>query len=546
MKILTLDIFSLSNLSMRAKILIASLAASLMYAGEISAQDGGRLSGNIMLNANLFQRDSSIGAAGNPLYDNLLSGGESWASFRFTGFEGFDAFLRFDALHNSNLKNPTQPLSGAGIGAWSLSKSIYDLEITAGYIYDQVGSGILLRAYEDRGLMIDNALVGLRLKYNINDNVYIKGFTGQQKNVFERYAPIIKGLNAEGAFAVNSDLTLIPGVGVLNRTLDKNSIDDILSRINSMPVEARFSPKYNMYAFTVYNTLNYKDFSWYIEGAYKTQEAINDINSELINASGSVIYTTLNYSRPGVALTLTGKRTENFAMRTSPAQVLLNGMMNWQPIIAQIRPQRLIARYSPASQDLSELGGSANLLLSPSFNYDFNLSYTHINTLDQLKLYREVWASASIRSVENWIIDLGIQYLEYNQEYYQVKPGVGILKAITPFTEIVYMIDDKKSLKFQGQYMHTRQDYGSWAFASLEYSIAPNWSFAISDMYNVQPTSSSPEGRHYYNFFVAYSKNAHRFSLAYVKQVEGINCTGGVCRYEPAFSGLKFGVTSSF
>ncbi|MBX9448900.1 MAG: hypothetical protein KL787_03955 [Taibaiella sp.] len=45
---------------------------------------------------------------------------------------------------------------------------------------------------------------------------------------------------------------------------------------------------------------------------------------------------------------------------------------------------------------------------------------------------------------------------------------------------------------------------------------------------------------------MAYSKNAHRFSLAYVKQVEGINCTGGVCRYEPAFSGLRLGITSSF
>lgn len=527
------------------KILSAALAAGL-FGLSAYAQDGGRLSGNLMLNGNFFQRDTSIGAAGNPLYDNLLSGGESWASFRYSGFEGFDAFLRFDALHNSNLKNPTQPLSGAGIGAWSLSKSVYGLDITAGYIYDQVGSGILFRAYEDRGLMIDNALVGVRLKYNINDNVFVKAFTGQQKNVFERFAPIIKGINAEGAFAVNDDLVLVPGLGALNRTLDKNSIDDVLTRIHNLPASERFVPKYNMYAFTAYNTLSYKDISWYIEGAYKTQEAINDINSEIINASGTVLFTTLNYSLPGMALTLTGKRTENFAMRTSPSQVLLDGMVNWQPIIAQIRPQRLIARYSPASQDLSELGGSANLLISPSFDYDFNLSYTHINTLDDLKLYRELWASASIRSIDKWIVDVGVQYLEYNQEFYQVKPGAGIVKAITPFTELVYMLNDKQSFKFQGQYMHTRQDYGSWAFASLEFSVAPNWSFAISDMYNVSPAQAGTDAKHYYNFFAAYSRNAHRFSLAYVKQVEGINCTGGVCRYEPAFSGLRFGITSSF
>jgi hypothetical protein len=52
--------------------------------------------------------------------------------------------------------------------------------------------------------------------------------------------------------------------------------------------------------------------------------------------------------------------------------------------------------------------------------------------------------------------------------------------------------------------------------------------------------------RHYPNVFVAYTQNAHRFTAQYVKQVAGINCTGGVCRYEPAFSGFKIGVTSSF
>ncbi|MBX9448899.1 MAG: hypothetical protein KL787_03950 [Taibaiella sp.] len=431
------------------RILYVAIAACCSYS-VADAQETGNLSGNLMLNANFFQRDTTIGAAGNPLYDNLLSGGESWMSLRYTGLYGFDAFLRVDALHNSNLKNPTQPLSGFGIGAWSLSKEIMGLQITAGYIYDQIGSGILFRAYEDRGLMIDNALAGVRLKYNITPDITVKAFTGQQKNVFERYQPIIKGLNFDGGFTLNENTFLAPGFGVLNRTLDRNSVDDILTRVNLLPTDERFSPKFNMYAFTVYNTLSYKDLSWYIEGAYKTEEAINDLSGNIFNADGNVLFTTINYATKGIALTLTGKRTENFAMRTSPSQVLLNGMANWQPIIAQIRPQRVIARYSPASQDLSEIGGSANLLISPSFDYDFNLSYTHINTLDNLKLYREVWASASIRSIDKWLIDVGVQYLEYNQEFYQVKPDAGILKAITPFTEIVYRINNRQSHQVPG------------------------------------------------------------------------------------------------
>lgn len=528
------------------KKLILSLSSILFLQTALQAQNSGNLSGNLMLNANFFQRDTTIGAAGNSLYDNLLSGGESWLSFRYTGFHGFDAFLRIDAMHNSNLKNPTQPLSGFGIGAWSLSKEYKGLQLTGGYIYDQIGSGILFRSYEDRGLMIDNALVGLRLKYNITPDISVKAFTGQQKNIFLRYEPIIKAINLEGGFTLNENTFIAPGIGASNRTLDKNAIEEILTRINSLPPASRFSPKYNMYALTAYNTLSYKDFSWYIEGAYKTKEAINDNNSNIVNQDGTVLYSTLSYATKGLALTLTGKRTEGFAMRTSPSQLLLNGVMNWQPVIAQIRPQRLIARYSPASQDLSEVGGSANLLYSPNFNYDFNVSYTHINTLDKVKLYRELWLSANIRSIEKWQIDLGLQYLEYNQEFYQVKPGAGILKAITPFTELVYRIDNKQALKFQGQYMSTKQDYGSWIFGALEYSFAPNWSFAVSDMYNVQPAKTGVDPQHYYNLFVSYTKDVHRFTLAYVKQVEGINCTGGVCRYEPAFSGLKLGITSSF
>lgn len=132
---------------------------------------------------------------------------------------------------------------------------------------------------------------------------------------------------------------------------------------------------------------------------------------------------------------------------------------------------------------------------------------------------------------------------------YQVKNEIDYpnVNAITPFVEMVFTLSKKKSLRTELQYMSTKEDYGSWAFALLEYSITPNWSFAVSDMYNVSPNKHHvSEPHHYPNLFMAYTKDAHRFTLQYVKQVDGINCTGGVCRYEPAFSGFKIGVTSSF
>ena len=508
----------------------------------------GTLSGDLMMNLNIFQTDTNIKAGNNPLYDHALSGNEGWLSVRYSNNNGISATLRADVFGNSNLANPSQAMSGFGVGAWNITKDFKDLTVSVGYIYDQIGSGILFRAYEDRGLLIDNAIIGLELKYKLTDKILIKGFTGQQKNIFTHYEPIIKGFNAEGDYNVGK-VHLIPGVGFLDRTLDDGSMASVAQTINSYADSSeKFFPRYNMYAFSAYNTLTYKSISWYAEGAYKTHEAIL-VNNLLIDKPGNVEYTTINYAKKGFAINLATKRTENFVMRTSPNEVLLKGMLNWQPVVAVLRPERLISRYTPASQDISEMAANANMLITPNDVTNFTFTYAHINTLDNVALYHEVYGDVVYQGIKSWQFQLGAQYLEYNQKVYQVNAATGMVYAITPFTEITYRVTDTKSLRFEAQYMNTKQDYGSWVFALLEYNIAPMYSISVSDMYNIDPNYSNPavtKANHYYNIYGAYTKGPHRFSLAYVKQVDGINCTGGVCRYEPAFSGIKGTVTTSF
>ncbi len=525
----------------------------LLISGASFAQNTVSLSGDFQANYNFYQADSAIGARGE-LYDKYLNGGEAWLTNRLS-YKGFTAFLRIDAFQNSNLYNPGSAFTSFGIGAFSISKEIGELTVTGGYIYDQIGSGLLFRAYEDRGLLIDNALVGVHVRYKPAKNITLKAFTGQQKLITagkldnERYAPSIKAFNAEGDYDIGKKVHLSPGIGILNRTLDEGSMSTIVSRINAQDAATRFEPRYNMYAFTGYNTLTVGDFSWYAEGAYKTHEAI-DNTALLIDKPGNAEYTTLGYARKGIAVNLTAKRTENFVMRTSPNETLFRGQLNWQPVVARIRPQRLISRYSPASQDLSEMAGGVDLLISPKEWLDITLNYTHINTLEDTKLYRELFGEIEWRKFQKWILIAGAQYLQYNQEYYQVRPGVPTVEAVTPFAEATYRFNDKKSLRVEVEYMQNKADYGSWAFALVEYNIAPRWSFSVSDMYitqlnkeNISGLQTSP---HYYNAFFAYTKGPHRFTVSYVKQPDGINCTGGVCRYEPAFSGLRFGMTASW
>jgi len=100
------------------------------------------------------------------------------------------------------------------------------------------------------------------------------------------------------------------------------------------------------------------------------------------------------------------------------------------------------------------------------------------------------------------------------------------------------------------------RDFGDWVFLLAEFSIAPHWTFTISDMYNIDPDPTNPdiptlsngekEKIHYPRLDVYYTHRANRFSLSYVKQVEGIVCAGGICRVEPAFSGVKVTINSTF
>lgn len=524
----------------------------LLSAGVLSASAQGTLSGEFMANANFYVRDTAI-KADNQLYNNYKSGGEAWLGLRYN-YKGFTATLRMDAMQNSNLYSPGTPFTTFGIGAWSLSKDIGKASITGGYIYDQIGSGILFRSYEDRGLLIDNALVGARVKYQLTDNISLKAMMGQQKDVSavnKFYGPIIKTFNAEGDFQLG-DVHLSPGLGALNRTMDQASMTSVVANVNTLPAEDRFVPRYNTYAFTAYNTLSVGNFSWYAEGAYKTHEAILDpYAGTLYDAPGSVLFTTLGYAQKGIAVNLTGKRTEDFSMRTSPNERLIRGIMNWQPIVARLHPQRLMARYTPASQDLSEQGTNLDVLITPSDDLTITTDFTYINTLNNDELYREIYGEFEYRGFKKWIIDGGAQYMHYNQELYQITPVADpIVKAFTPFLEVTYKINKKQSLRAEGEYMFTKQDYGDWYFALLEYNIAPKWSFSVSDMYTTHLNQDNRDNIHtavhYFNVFGAFTQGAHRFTLSYVRQPAGINCTGGVCRYEPAFNGLKVGLTSSF
>lgn len=536
--------------------------------------EGGRISGSLETNANFFLRDSLIGAANTPQYDRQLFGAEAWLNLNYSNW-GFDFGLRFDLFNNSNLLNPTGSYTDQGIGNWFIRKKINKLGITAGYIYDQIGSGIIFRAFEERPLLIDNALLGLRLTYDIAPDWQIKAFTGRQKQQFDEYRSIIKGISVDGYISGDStaNWSLAPGFGIVSRTLDDASMNSLVATLNTYPKEDIFVPKYNAYAFSAYNTLRAGPISWYLEGAYKTKDAINDpfgvivrdtvatVGDKFINRSGSVLYTSVSYAANGLGITLEGKRTENFSFRTRPQEQLNRGLINFLPPMTRVNTYRLTARYNAATQEIGELAFQGDVRYAFTKHLSINVNCSFINNLDDTQLYRELFTEVIYKYKTKWSVTGGLQIQRYNQRIYEFKPNVPIVETLIPYADFLYKIDRKKSFRIEAQYMivgddelaGAKQDYGDWAFALAEFNIAPHWSFTASDMYNINPGKNSPHDEngkgkslHYPRFDVYYTIKQSRFSLSYVKQVEGVVCTGGICRLEPAFSGVKLTVNTTF
>ena len=131
--------------------------------------------------------------------------------------------------------------------------------------------------------------------------------------------------------------------------------------------------------------------------------------------------------------------------------------------------------------------------------------------------------------------------------------------ALTPYAEFLYKFTPRRSVRVEAQYLATEDEFGSWVNGVVEVGLAPHWIIYGSDMYKLKhgtiDPSVSPEkvkdktkydGTHFPSLGVVYSQKSNRVSLAYVKQVEGINCAGGICRLEPAFHGVRLTLNSSF
>jgi len=541
-------------------------AVVLLSSSAIKAQDikdvlsNGKITGNFQIEAQYYQEDSLIGA--EQPNEQVLSNG--FLNLIYTN-GGFSAGVRYESYQNALLGYPTG-YKGSGIPYRFASYKSEDLSVTVGNFYEQFGNGLVLRAYEERGLGYDNALDGIRVKYKIKNGVELTGLIGQQRFFFEKGNGIVRAfdatINLNETFEVLSDAKtkITVGGSVVSKYQEDDNPDFILPE--------------NVPAFSARTIISRGKFNLNAEYAFKA----NDPNTDnLFNyRNGDAAFIQATFSQKGLGISLSAKRVDNFSFRSDRTAEQQDLFINYQPALTKQHTYNLLATLYPyATQPNGEtalqgdviynfkkgsiLGGKYGTGVQLNAAFAFDIQKDSLDPL--LDAQRNIYTTKYFETGQRYFRDLNIQInkklnkkfkmiltysnLLYNQAVIEGKPPeTPIITAHIGVVEGTYKFNMRNSLRFEAQVLKTKQDQGDWATGLLEYSYSPHWFVAALGQYNYD--NPKADEILYYNLSAGYNNHGNRISLSYGRQRAGIFCVGGVCRVVPASNGLYLSITSSF
>ena len=452
------------------------------------------------------------------------------------------------------------------------------LDVTAGHFYEQFGSGLILRSWEDRQLGINNALFGGRVGYEFLPGAKATLLGGKQRigMGFDLSESFISGANLDMNLAQLSnleDIDLNIGASYVGRYENLQDNYAGLDKMTNMYSARADMAKGNFYAGVEYV---YKSKDALVEGSGAAQN-IMDTNQY----DGNALLVNLGYSQSGFGLDINLRRMQNIGMyseRGLQGNVFNTGVVNYVPSLTKQYDFALQNIYVYQVQSTTsfdprlkpgEIGGQFDLFYQFQKNSTLGGKYgTHLalngsfwNSLDYKGLDMEE------REVSTGFLDFGRKYYNdlalevrkklssqwqsifmlmgqyYNKNY--IEDGIGEVKAYVAGADLIYKFGDAQSLRFIGQHLWAENDKKNWAGATLEYAPSLKWSFYAQDMYNYG-NDNKDEQIHYYTLGGAYVVGATRIGASYGRQRGGMICVGGVCRLVPESSGLTINISTNF
>lgn len=549
------------------KILVAVATTAITIAAQAQGIMGGHVTGNVQVDGQMSRADSTIGAP--EMLDKIRL--NTRADILYTNGD-FSAGLRFEMYQNP-LQGFDPEWEGQGLAHYFVGYSGKLLSVTVGHFYEQFGSGMILRSYEDRYLGLDNALFGVNVALRPLKGVTIKALAGRQRHYWGLSDGLVRGVDAEVNITEaikalqGGKLRAIVGGGFVSKYEDEEYIgaDNPAYRLN-LPL--------NVGAGALRAELGWGGWSLQGEYARKGQDP-SEVN-HYIYRYGEAMTATLGYSQRGFSATLQAKRVENMAlmsMRTSTSQ---QAYINYLPAITRQHTYAFLTMYPYATKVMGEQGLQADVMwkvkkdtwLGGKYGMDIHANSAVVCGLDttiiggagtdgyQLNkgfgplLYGEATIEMTRKLSKALKLTVVYSYQVFNPAVEDHTPDLFHNNIVV--ADLTLRVNKKHTLRFEGEWMGSDSHreatesnadprLGDWLMGLVEWNIGSNWFVSASDQWAYNDGQGN-----YYSFSVGYTHGATRLQASYGKQRRGMLCVGGVCRLVPASNGLTFSLTTSF
>ena len=428
-----------------------------------------------------------------------------------------DAGVRLEYLDHP-LPGFEKDFKGWGVPHFWVKGRYKNTELTVGTFYEQFGLGLILRTYEERSLGIDNSLLGARLVTRPVKGVTVKALAGRQRRR-DRGTEIMIGGSWVNKYEKQEDIFVDP--------THKLNLPEY---VNSWDVRA---------------SLNTGPWSLLAEYAHKGQDPSFDNGYNY--RKGSAVVLSGSYSNNGLSVLLQAKRSENMSYRSRRSMIGTSSFINHLPAFTQEQTYALAALYPYATQLAggewayqAEVGYNfkRKSTLGGKYGMNVKLNFSHVRWKGET-YYQDI----DLQLTRKFSKSTKFVFMYMNQRYNMtvVEGHGGMVRSNIFIVDGKFQLSKKTTLRAEVQYLSTPDDKGDWLYGLLEFSLAPNWMFSLSDMYNVGETNL-----HYYHGDVTFSMSGHRVQAGFGRTRAGYNCSGGVCRYVPASRGFTLSYNYSF
>ena len=532
------------------------LLLALLSIISLQAQDFGHFSGGFVSNAQWYQDDTKTHSIAPQ--DQFRA--NNYFNLNYN-YKEFSVGLQYESYQPNALLGYSPDFKGDGIATYFLNYKAHDLDITAGYFYEQYGSGMLLRTWEDKQLGVNNAIKGIRVKFDATDYLNLSAFFGQQRKGFELSQGTLQGANLDFDIAniAKLDMALNFGLSYVGRYQEHSNPNPAFpDTVNSFSTRLDFAKG---------------DFDGKIELVSKGADA-RVVSGTIFNNQfykGKGLLFELGFNKYKYGITTTFRRVENLNMYTDRlaygnaySTLAVNSVLALTKQHDFSLPNIYVYQAQSGLSFLEEKAGEIGFQVDAYYNinggYNLALNYSKWNGLDAtFDNVNETYKTNGFAFGEKYFSDLNVEVdkkfnkkirasLGYINLFYnkgKIEGGHGTVKASVITSEVNLKLAKKKSARFELQHLSSKDDKKNWVAGTVEYNFNRKFSMYLNDMYNYGNDDTTKQ-IHYYNVGAVYAKGATRFALGYGRQRGGLVCVGGVCRFVPESTGLSMSITTTF